>query len=419
MPWAADQTAARAELDSLRARLNMMVARDWDPRQVILAPRDQESRSAACSGAHTTQGRGTAQAIVSALELPVLARRRFRTNAGSVLADVGKRGQADDGPAARHPAAKVSALWRADLADDLAWRYEYESSAWRYATLRWLVVDPGGAAGAAEQPSATAAGASAGDDGPADVARLRTAIDRAAGTLKSRGVEQARQVLVEHLGSAADHLLRARHDAHVSRELLAATAEAALYTGCLTYARWPRAALAQAYLIQALALAHVSGDRQLGVVVLGAMTQQAVFGGYLVEAGNLVSTARDGVGDGATPELSAHLRLLTARDHALRDDLISCVGALKDAALTVFDRVAAHGAARVTRWVTEANPPLLALAVAAGYRTAGLPDLAHASQLIARQLADRAQSPCSALYVSDLERRLRQTGRPGCRRATR
>lgn len=268
MPWAADLTAARAELDSLRTRLNSMVAKDASGAEAQAVP-----------------GPGTARAIVSALELPVLARRRFRANSGSVLADVGKRGQADDGLTVRHPAAKVAALWRADLTDDLAWRYSCESSAWRYATLRWLVVDPGGAAGPAEQ--------SAADASTRDVAPLRTAMEQAAATAKGSGIEQARQTLVEHLAGTAGELLRARPEANASRELLAVTAEAAFYTGCLTCARWPRAALTQAYLIQALALAHVAGQRQLGVVVLGAMAQQAVFGGHLAEAGNLVSAARD------------------------------------------------------------------------------------------------------------------------------
>jgi molybdopterin converting factor small subunit len=328
-----------------------------------------------------------------------------------VLADVGKKSQAGDGLAARHPAAKVSALWRADLADDLAWRYACDSHAWGYAALRWLLVDPGGAVGPPGQLSA-----SGGNVGMGDVARLRAATGQAAEVVSQSGAGPTRQALIRHLSTEADRLLHGRCSAQVNRELLAATAEATLLAGYLTYACWPLAALAQAYFVQALALAQACGDRQLGAATLCAMSQQAVFNGHLDEGRNLVSTALSGIRGTATPELSAHLRLVTARDHVHRNDLTSCVRALKDA-VTEFDRAVPGGKPGWTRWLTEADPLLFALVLAAAYLAAGLPDPAHDTQLVVQQLADRTQSPCSASYISELEHRVPDHG-PGARQRT-
>ncbi|MGH2927458.1 MAG: hypothetical protein ACRDL8_04590, partial [Solirubrobacteraceae bacterium] len=190
----------------------------------------------------------------------------------------------------------MSALWRADLADDLAWRYEYESRAWGYAALRWLLVDPGAAAGVGEETSVSDA-----EVGMADVAWLRTATGELADAARQASrprLRRARRALVERLSANADPLLRGqcdgRWDGQVSRELLAATAEATLLVGALSYACWPRAALAQAYFIQALALASACGDRGQGAAILSAMSNQAAFCGQLDEERNLLKTALKG-----------------------------------------------------------------------------------------------------------------------------
>jgi hypothetical protein len=344
--------------------------------------------------------RGTAKAIGWGLELPTLGRRRFRGESGSVLADVGRDPLALGGLDARHPAAKVSALWRADLADELAWRYEYESCAWGYAGLRWLVVDRGGAARAGERSSVEQPAASS--VGPADVDRLRAATGQAAEVARRLGDQPARRALVGYLGTEADRLLRASSRGPVNRELLSATAEATLLAGCLTYASWPLAALAQAYFVQALALAQACRDRPLGAAVLCAMSQQAVFNGHLDEARKLVGTAISGTAGATIPGLSAHIRLLTARDHLHRNELSSCVRTLKDA-VTEFDRARPGGRPGWTRWFTDADPLLFALVLGAAYLAAGLAEPARDTQLVAQRLADRTQTPCSARYVSELE----------------
>jgi hypothetical protein len=420
MHLAAGLTDVRADLNDLRVRLDTMIAMTGGTRLIVPAPRtsgasggdpplligvnQEEPAGRDAPGDRARTMPGTANAIAWGLELPALARRRFRAGSGCALPDVGKKSQAGDGPAARHPAVKASALWRADLADDRAWRYEYESHAWSYAALRWLVVDPGGAVGSPSQSPA-----SGGNVGMSDVARLRAAAGQATEAARQSGAGQARQALVRHLSTDADRLLHGQCGAQVNRELLAVTAEATLLAGCLTYACWPLSALAQAYFVQALALAQACGDRQLGAAILCAMSQQAVFNGHLDEGRSLVSTALSGIRGAATPEFSAHLRLLTARDHLQRNELTSCVRALKEA-VTEFDR----GKPGWTRWFTEADPLLFALVLAAAYLAAGLPDPARDSQLAARQLADRTQSPCSAHYVSELEHRVPDHG-PGAR----
>ena len=409
MLFAAGLAGVRADLNILRARLDTMVAMAGGTRLVIPAPRapgasEGESLLAGASQEELTRyhaaGAGTAAAIAQGLELPVLARRRFRSDSGSVLSGaspspVRRKSQVGDGLAAHHPAAKVSALWRADLADELAWRYEYESGAWGYAALRWSLVGSGGGVGTPGQQRASGVSV-----GARDIARLRAAVGRAAEAAKQSGpgqpdtgpsgTGQARQVLVRQLNAQAGRILHGRCGAQVNRELLAAVAEATLLAGCLTYACWPSAALAQAYLVQSLALAQACGDRQLGAAALCAMSQQASFNGHLDEAGNLVSTALRGTGGDAAPALCAHLRLLAARDHICRDELTSCVRALKDA-VTEFDRAVPGGEPGWTQWFTEADPHLFALVLAAAYLAAELPGQAHDTQSVARQLADFAQ----------------------------
>lgn len=433
MLFAAGLAAVRADLDGLRARLDTMVEGLFldggGTRLVIPAPRapgasegepllltDGSQRELTGQDA---SGACTAAAIAQGLELPVLARRRFRADSGSVLAGVGRRSQTGDVTASRHPAAKVSALWRADLADDLAWRYEYEGSAWGYAAMRWLLVGPGGAASTTDQRSASGSSV-----GGRDVTRLRAAVSQAAeaarqsgtvltgtvladtgladtvpadtvlagtglaGTGQS-GIGQARQALVRRLGAQADRILHGRCGQQVNRDLLAATAEATLFVGRLTYACWPSSALAQAYLIQALALAQACADRQLGAAALCAMSQQASFNDQLDEARDLVSTALRGADGVATPGLAAHLRLLAARDHIDRNELTSCVRALKDA-VSEFDRAVPVRKPGWTLWFTEADPLLFAHILASAYRAAGLPGPAHDAQSVALQLADRA-----------------------------
>jgi hypothetical protein len=413
MPLAVGLADVRADLDGLRARLDTMVAAAGGARPVIPPPRasavsegepllrtgviQQELTGRDVARARARTLPGTATTIVQGLELPALARRRFRADSGCVLADVGKKSPPGGELAARHPAAKVSALWRADLADDFAWSYEYESRAWGYASMRWLLVDAGAAAGSLEQRSATGAKVGLGD-----VARLCAATGQTAEAARQSGPGQARQALVRLLSADAGRLLQGRCGARVNRELLEVTAEATLLAGYLTYACWPRAALAQAYFVQALALAQACGDRQLGAAILCAMSQQAVCNGRLDEGRNLVSAAVSGLRDAAPPELSAHLRLLAARDHMHRNELTSCVRALKET-VTEFDGVLQDGKQGWTRWLTEADPLLFALLLAAACLAAGLPGPARDTQLIAEQLADRIQSPCSARYVSELE----------------
>jgi hypothetical protein len=152
------------------------------------------------------------------------------------------------------------------------------------------------------------------------------------------------------------------------------------------------AALAQAYFIQALALAQSSGDRQLGAAILCAMSQQAVVNGHLDEAGNLVSTALSGTRGVASHVLSAHLRLLTARDHLYRNKLTDCVRDLKDA-VAESDRFTRGREAGWARWLAETDPLLFAHVLAAAYLAAGLPDPARDIELAARRLAGRTPSP--------------------------
>jgi hypothetical protein len=407
MPLATDLAGVRADLDSFRARWETMVAASGGTCPVVPAPRTSGTSGAEppraggdegiIAGQGTSEARtrpmpDTVRAIAQGLELPALARRRFRAGSGGALADADRKSPAGEGLTARHPAAKVSALWRADLADGLAWRQEYESGAWGYAALRWLLVHPGGAVGVQEQPPVSQA-----EVGMGDVARLHAATGRTAEAARRSAAGQARQALVRQLSTDAVRLLYGRCSAEVNRELLAVTAEATLLAGCLTYACRPSSALAQAYFVQALALAQACGDRQLGAAVLCVMSEQAFSNGHPDEARNLANAALSGTRDAAAPELAVHLRLLAARDHIHRNQLTPCARALKEAVIQSADT--RSGGAEPsrrrswTRWFTEADPLLFAQVLASAYLAAGFPGPAHDIRLTARQLAGRSQSP--------------------------
>lgn len=416
MLLAAGLADVRADLDDLRARLDSVVATAGGTRAPVPAPRapgPSEGEPLVLTGGGTgaRSVTDTARAIALGLELPVLARRRFLASSGSALEGVGRKSHAGDSQPGRHPATKVSALWRADLADDLAWRYSCDSHAWGYASLRWLLVDSGGTPTLAPD-AAVESSASGRKVGARDVARLRAVVSQASEAARrpgarrpdprDSGTAQARHVLVRQLSADADRILHGRRGAQVNRELLAAAAEATLLAGCLTYSCWPSAALAQAYFVQALALAQACDDRQLGAAVLCAMSRQATFTGHVDEARNLASTALRGTRGVVPPGLSVHIRLLTARDHICRNELTPCVRALKDAA-TESDHSEAGGKPGWTEWFTEADPLLFALVLAAAYEAAGLPGAADDTHLIARQLAERAPSPCSAGYFTELD----------------
>ena len=120
------------------------------------------------------------------------------------------------------------------------------------------------------------------------------------------------------------------------------------------------------------------------------MSQQAVCNGHLDDGRNLVSTALSGIRGVATPEFSAHLSAggRQRATHMHRNELTSCVRALKEAAnsrLTVPHQPVSRA---WTRWFTEepirCSSPLV---LAAACLAAGLPGPAQDTQLVAQQLS--------------------------------
>jgi len=123
-------------------------------------------------------------------------------------------------------AGNITALWRADLADQGALvQGRIEPGAWSEASLRWLV-DP------VSPPEADRPGGVR--VGRGDVERFRVTVE-AFGQLDDRfGGGHARQALIGYLASDGDRLLRGRYTGAVGNALFSSVAEATLLAGFLS-----------------------------------------------------------------------------------------------------------------------------------------------------------------------------------------
>jgi transcriptional regulator with XRE-family HTH domain len=277
----------------------------------------------------------TFEAFANGLGMPPAARQALglaATASGSPAITLAHSQQVPDLDAVlRYPdtpaqaAGTVSALWRADLADQrVLERGLIDAPAWNDASLRWLV-DP------AERPGTGADSLGGVRVGTGDVERFRVTVELFRQLDDRFGGGHARQSLIQYLSSDGERLLRGRYPEAVGSALFSAVAEATLLAAWMTYDSTPRSPLAQRYFVQALRLAQAADDRMLGASILDAMSHQATFTGRFREAANLARAARTGTKGIATASLTAHFHTMEARALARLGDARACDRALAEA----------------------------------------------------------------------------------------
>jgi tetratricopeptide (TPR) repeat protein len=219
----------------------------------------------------------------------------------------------------------VTALWRADLADQgMLERGLLEPAAWNEASFRWLVGPATGPGTGGEFPDGVRVGVS-------DVERFRATVELFRQLDNRFGGGHARDALIQYLKSDGGRLLRGRYPEAVGNTLFSAVADATMIAAWMTYDSIPRSPLAQRYFIQALGLAQAAGDRLLGAGILDAMSHQATYTGRFREAANLARAARTGTSGIATATLTAHFHAMEARALARLGDSKACDRALAEA----------------------------------------------------------------------------------------
>lgn len=150
------------------------------------------------------------------------------------------------------------------------------------------------------------------------------------------GGGHARTAAVQYL---ADHVVPLLHGSYtdaVGRRLFAVAAQFTYKTGAMAYDIGMHG-LARRYFVQALNLAHTSGDRALGGKVLALMSHQANFLGEYQQALDFARAAKLGAAGHATPTVHAMYCAMEARALASIGDKRSCVRVMREAE-TAFDR---------------------------------------------------------------------------------
>lgn len=161
----------------------------------------------------------------------------------------------------------------------------------------------------------------------------------------------ARSTLMHYLDAVVRPLLLdAVFDERVGRGLLGAAARLCDLCAFMSFDSAEQG-LAQRYFVQALRLAHASGDRALGGHVLGDMAMQAH---HLGEAGRALELAEAGFRAGRA---AARCAVLAGRAHALRGD----AAAAARSRLLAERRLDATAAEPEPRWIRFFTPAQLAV----------------------------------------------------------
>lgn len=150
------------------------------------------------------------------------------------------------------------------------------------------------------------------------------------------GGGHARTAAVQYLHAHVSPLLHGAYTDAVGRDLFAAVAQFVYKTGAMAYDTGMHG-LARRYFVQALGLAHASGDRALGGKVLALMSHQANFLGEYREALRFARAAKLGANGYATPRVHAMYCSMEARALASLGDTRACLRALREAE-TAFDK---------------------------------------------------------------------------------
>lgn len=167
----------------------------------------------------------------------------------------------------------------------------------------------------------------------------------------------ARSTLMHYLDAVVRPvLLDAVFDERVGRGLLGA---AARLCGLCAFMSFDSAeqGLAQRYFVQALRLAHASGDRALGGHVLGDMSMQAHHLGDAPRALDLAEAGYRAGREAGSPSTAARCAVLAGRAHALRGDAAPAARSR----LLAEKRLDAAAAEPEPRWIRFFTPAQLAV----------------------------------------------------------
>lgn len=136
----------------------------------------------------------------------------------------------------------------------------------------------------------------------------------------------ARSTLVHYLDEVVFPMLQGSYSDTVGRELMAVTAQLCNVCAIMSF-DCGQHGLAQRYWIQALRLAQASGNRALGALILGTMSQQAHHLGDAAQALELADAGyRTGL-QGGSPSITARCAALQGGAYALSGDQRACATA--------------------------------------------------------------------------------------------
>ncbi|WP_119730071.1 tetratricopeptide repeat protein [Thermomonospora amylolytica] len=256
-------------------------------------------------------------------------------------------------------ASLIAALARADLEDGRTFAEQpFDVAACSSAALRWLIAPR------------TALGPGDGDRGLGmeDVQEIREAVQAFRVLDNQMGASRIRRTVVDYLCVDVAPLLRsARCSEPVRRQLFSAAAELAQLCGWQAH-DLELQALAQRYLVQALALARFAEDDRLGGEILAAMSQLAIYVRRPDEAIDMAQASQTAGDRTGLAVLEAEGLALEAHAHALRADATACSQALSRAE-TAFSR--AGNADDVPPWLAYFDEAYFAARIAHCYRALG------------------------------------------------
>jgi hypothetical protein len=219
--------------------------------------------------------------------------------------------------------ATCEALWAADLnqADFLS-QQEVHASTLLPAIMRWLVALPSTPAGPTNRVRKVTAG---------DIEAVRAMVHMLEDLDHRFGGGHVRSSAVRFLYGEVTALLHGQYaNPAIGRALFAVAARFTFKTGAMAYDVGLNG-LARRYFVQALNMAHASGDRALGGKVLALASHQANFMGEFQEAVDLARAAKLGAAGQATATVHAMFCAMEARALANLGDRRNCIAALNEA----------------------------------------------------------------------------------------
>ncbi|MFD3402944.1 hypothetical protein ACFWUU_19820 [Kribbella sp. NPDC058693] len=219
-------------------------------------------------------------------------------------------------------------LWTEDLRRSDFLRMAVTAGSLTTPMARWLVSPPA-------DPPYGVHGHRVGAD---DVAAIGATLQMFERLDHQFGGGHARTAAVQYLNDSVAPMLHARYSDVVGRELFSVAAQFTYKTGAMAYDVGLHG-LARRYFVQALSLAHASGDRPLGGKVLALMSHQANYLGDFREAVDLARAAALGAGGAASARVRSMYAAMEARGLASMGDKRACIRLMRQAE-TAFEQSA-------------------------------------------------------------------------------